>query len=74
MVKEERRYSRQRIKKTGARIFWHLDDEYIGETTRFHQMALSPAPGKHFITLVDDAGERITHQFEVLENTADDKR
>ncbi len=53
--------------KTGARIFWHLDDEYIGETTRFHQMALSPAPGKHFITLVDDAGERITHQFEVLE-------
>ena len=53
--------------RADAKIFWHLDDEYIGETTRFHQMALSPAPGKHFITLVDDAGERITHQFEVLE-------
>lgn len=53
--------------KADAKIFWHLDDEYIGVTTRFHQVALSPSPGTHFITLVDEAGDRITHRFEVLE-------
>ncbi|MBX2925470.1 MAG: penicillin-binding protein 1C [Chitinophagaceae bacterium] len=50
-----------------AKIFWHLDDEFIGSTERFHQMALNPAPGKHFITLVDETGERITRAFEILE-------
>lgn len=53
--------------KPDAKIFWHLDDEYIGVTTRFHQVALSPAPGRHFLTIVDEVGERVTHQFEVLE-------
>ncbi|MBX3253159.1 MAG: penicillin-binding protein 1C [Chitinophagaceae bacterium] len=50
-----------------AKIFWHLDDEFIGSTERFHQMALNPAPGKHFITLVDETGQRISRAFEILE-------
>jgi penicillin-binding protein 1C len=53
----------------GMKIFWHLDDEYIGTTTHIHQMALSPDPGKHFITLVDESGESITRAFEILEKT-----
>ena len=53
--------------KTDVKIFWHLDDEYIGTTVHFHQMALDPKPGKHFLTIVDETGERITRQFEVLE-------
>jgi penicillin-binding protein 1C len=51
----------------GTKIFWHLDDVYIGTTVRTHQMALDPGPGTHFITIVDEAGERITCRFEVLE-------
>ncbi|MFT3702046.1 MAG: penicillin-binding protein 1C [Agriterribacter sp.] len=53
--------------KADAKIFWHLDDEYIGSTVHFHQMALSPTPGLHFITLVDESGERISRQFEILD-------
>ena len=49
-----------------AKIFWHLDNEYIGTTTHIHQMALSPAAGRHTITLVDETGERLTRQFEIL--------
>lgn len=52
--------------KAEAKIFWHLDNEYIGVTTHFHQMALSPAAGKHTITLVDESGERLTRSFEIL--------
>jgi penicillin-binding protein 1C len=50
-----------------AKIYWHLDDEYIGTTRHFHQMALSPSPGKHFITLVDENGERLELQIEILD-------
>jgi penicillin-binding protein 1C len=50
-----------------TKLFWHLDDNYIGTTTRFHQMALNPSKGFHTITVVDEQGETITRQFEILE-------
>jgi len=55
-------------RKPGAKIFWTLDDEFVTTTTDFHQVGLSPAPGMHIITLVDENGETITRQFEILEN------
>jgi penicillin-binding protein 1C len=54
-------------RKPGAKIFWSLDDEFITTTTDFHQVGLSPAPGMHIVTLVDENGESITRQFEILE-------
>ena len=47
-------------------IFWHLDGEYLGSTRTFHQMELSPLPGKHKLTLVDEYGEDISVDFEVI--------
>jgi len=54
-------------RRTGAKIFWSLDDEFVGTTQNFHQMALNPAPGKHIITLVDENGVSVSRQFEILE-------
>jgi penicillin-binding protein 1C len=54
-------------RKPGTKIFWHLDDEYIGTTTNFHQMAFSPATGKHLLTIVDENGESISREFEILD-------
>jgi penicillin-binding protein 1C len=54
-------------RKPGSKIFWHLDDEYIGTTTNFHQMAFSPSAGKHLLTIVDENGESISREFEILE-------
>jgi penicillin-binding protein 1C len=48
------------------KIYWHLDDEYIGFTKQFHQMALSPPTGQHVITLVDENGERVEQRFVIL--------
>ncbi len=56
------------IRKQDRKIFWHLDDEYIGTTINFHQMALSPSPGKHVITIVDEEGETISREFEIMSN------
>ncbi|GAK56087.1 penicillin-binding protein 1C [Candidatus Vecturithrix granuli] len=47
-------------------IYWHLDQEYLGETKDLHQMALAPAPGKHTLTLIDENGEFLERPFTVL--------
>ncbi|MFN0034048.1 MAG: penicillin-binding protein 1C [Saprospiraceae bacterium] len=49
-----------------AAIFWHLDGDYLGTTTVFHQMALQPPVGKHTLALVDRDGFRLEQSFEVV--------
>ncbi|MFB6455452.1 penicillin-binding protein 1C [Chitinophaga sp. Hz27] len=58
-------------RNTAAKIFWTLDNDFIGSTVEFHQMALHPKPGKHTITLVDENGERISCDFTVLDKNRD---
>ncbi|MDB5088016.1 MAG: penicillin-binding protein [Mucilaginibacter sp.] len=53
-------------RQASVKIFWHLDDKYVGETKDFHQMALNPPPGKHVLTLVDGNGNTVHIGFEVL--------
>ena len=50
----------------GATVFWHLDRDYLGQTREFHKWSVDPPPGKHTLLLVDDRGERLEHDFEVL--------
>lgn len=49
-----------------ARVFWHLDDEYQGETRDIHEMALAPRPGPHVLVLVDERGETVERRFTVV--------
>ena len=49
-----------------ALIYWHLDGKYIGSTQAMHQMALAPDEGIHHLTLVDEQGETISIQFEII--------
>jgi penicillin-binding protein 1C len=53
-------------RQSGMKIFWHLDNDFVGETTDFHQVALNPNPGKHTLTLVDGNGNTVHVGFEVL--------
>ncbi len=49
-----------------TRLFWHVDGEYLGETTYFHQMGLSPDAGPHKLTVVDEEGNQLTKFFTVV--------
>jgi penicillin-binding protein 1C len=49
-----------------AVVYWHLDGEFIGSTKRAHQFTLNPPQGKHLLTLVDDSGETLQRQFEII--------
>jgi len=48
-----------------AVLYWHLDNEYLGETHLIHQMQLSPPPGKHTVTVVDGDGKTVSVGFTV---------
>ncbi|MBE9586179.1 penicillin-binding protein 1C [Mucilaginibacter sp. JRF] len=54
-------------RESGVKIYWHLDDKYVGESHDLHQMALNPSPGKHKLTLVDAYGNTTVINFVVLD-------
>jgi penicillin-binding protein 1C len=50
----------------GARkVYWHLDDHFVGETFDVHQVSLFPGEGKHRLTVVDETGVSQTISFSV---------
>lgn len=51
----------------GAKIFWHLDNKFLGTTVDFHQMELRPQPGKHLLTIVDEHGESTSRHINILQ-------
>ncbi len=51
-----------------TKIYWHLDENFIGETKEIHQLALNPSVGKHKLILVDENGIAVTIKFEAMGN------
>lgn len=49
-----------------AVVFWHLNEQYLGKTTRRHQFALHPTKGKHRLQLLDEQGRELSLSFEVI--------
>ena len=48
-------------------VFWHIDNEYAGQTRIIHQMTLNPAIGRHNVTVVDESGNTISVGFTVCD-------
>jgi penicillin-binding protein 1C len=46
-------------------VFWHLDQEYLGETKVFHSLSVAVEAGRHLLTAVDAAGNRLERRFQV---------
>lgn len=48
-----------------VKVYWHLDDNYVGETQHFHKKEVTAVPGKHRLTVVDEAGNSLIHNFTI---------
>lgn len=46
-------------------VFWYLDSKYIGKTETFHELAVSPNPGKYLLTAVDQGGNELREWIEI---------
>lgn len=53
-------------RKPGVGIYWHLDDQYLGETHVIHQMEFIAQEGWHTLILVDIDGNILEKQFEIV--------
>ena len=53
-------------KNSNEKLFWHIDENFVGTTEQFHQLALNPSPGKHLLTIVDESGNSVSRKFEIL--------
>ena len=49
-----------------ASLHWHIDDKYIGTTSEYHTLKITPQKGKHKLTLMDDYGNQQVKYYEVL--------
>jgi penicillin-binding protein 1C len=49
-----------------ALLYWHLDEQYLGQTQMPHQMAIQTTAGQHQLVITASDGSRLQRQFEVL--------
>jgi penicillin-binding protein 1C len=47
------------------RVFWHLDDAYLGETKFIHQFEVMAPAGEHRLTAIDEKGNMAEAQFSI---------
>lgn len=52
--------------KPETKLYWHLNEDFIGTTKTYHEQAIWIAAGKHTLTLVDENGNRVEQTFNVL--------
>ncbi len=69
---DEMKYSEGKVvfkaahRKADASLYWHLDNEFIGETRNVHNLPVRPSQGKHVLTVVDQSGDSRSVHFEIL--------
>ncbi len=49
-----------------AKIRWHINGNYLGETQFHHHFIINPEPGKHLLTITDENGNSDLRYFEVV--------
>ncbi|MHC0443890.1 penicillin-binding protein 1C [Flavobacterium sp. 3-218] len=47
-------------------LFWYVDDVYKATTKTFHELAITPTTGTHYITVVDASGNEIRRKIEIV--------
>ncbi|MBN2745563.1 MAG: penicillin-binding protein 1C [Bacteroidales bacterium] len=49
-----------------AKVFWHLDNQFLGTTENIHDLMLKPDVGNHWLTVTDQEGNTKTLKFSVV--------
>lgn len=55
--------------KPRAVLYWHVDNQFMGETKEFHNLSLQLPAGAHLLTVMDAEGQSQQVKFEVLAKT-----
>lgn len=47
------------------KVYWHLNEQYLGETSDIHQLTINAPPGKHTLTAINELGELAEAHFTI---------
>ena len=53
-------------KQAKMKLYWHLDDKYLGMTESIHPIEFVPSIGNHALTVIDENGKTAMVEFVVL--------
>jgi len=56
------------VSKKNAKLYWYIDDKFLGTTIDKHEILFVTTSGKHKITVIDDNGNMVTSSFYVESN------
>jgi len=48
------------------KLFWYINDAFLGATQTFHEMSLREKSGNYFITIADEYGNEIKRKIEIV--------
>jgi len=51
--------------QANAKLFWYLNDTYLGMTQTFHEMPIKAKSGTYFITITDEGGNEIKRRVTI---------
>jgi len=49
-------------------LYWHIDQQFIGTTSYFHQIEVQPDEGRHILTLTDESGNVLERRFKIIKS------
>lgn len=49
-----------------AKLFWYLNNQFLGTTQVFHEMSVQAKTGKYYITVTDEFGNEISRRVEIV--------
>ncbi|MBO6607679.1 penicillin-binding protein 1C [Psychroserpens sp.] len=53
--------------RMNTKIYWYINDKYLGLTKDIHEFEILPGEGKHKITIVDEFGNELTRSISISE-------
>ncbi|MCW5520917.1 penicillin-binding protein 1C [Aureitalea sp. L0-47] len=52
-----------------SKLYWYLDESFIGVTEIFHEIAVQPVPGEYMLTVVDQEGNQLKQRLVITKPT-----
>jgi penicillin-binding protein 1C len=48
------------------KLFWYLDEKYLGSTQHFHDMPIQAKTGSYYLSVTDENGNEIKRKLEIV--------
>lgn len=49
-----------------VKLFWYLNNKFLGTTQTFHEMSIQAKTGKYYVTVEDESGNEISRRIEIV--------